>query len=270
MIHASPVSFRYPTRGPDSGDIVATVVDPFAAQSSLDAAFRAAGLDIAVSLVPASPSAVGTVVEISEPSSGPQIETLTGGTCVTGGGGPGNCPVGLKIPRGFAGSGSIVLGRPARAGEAYESTNSAFAPGESLHCSGLIGTSVAAALPKLAARGIAVQWRVQVPAAAPQPASTPVTTSTVTDTTTTGATATGTDTTSTDTSTTSSASGAGGDGAPPPRSYRIVDGDPIKLGVVMLQAQADALSPTQLAQEARRVRRRLLTVAGTGDLERGM
>src|SRR5579863_4187636 len=183
-IHASVVSFRYPTRGPDKGWITATVTDPFAAQSSLDEAFRAAGLDIAVSLVPASPSAVGTVVEISEPSSGPQIETLTGGTCVTGGGGPGNCPVGLKIPRGFAGSGSIVLGRPAKAGEAYESTNSAFAPGESLHCSGLIGTTVATALPKLAARGITVQWRVQVPAAAPQPASsTPVTTSTVTDTT---------------------------------------------------------------------------------------
>jgi len=242
VIHASPVSFRYPTRGPDSGDIVATVVDPFAAQSSLDAAFRAAGLDIAVSLVPASPSAVGTVVEISEPSSGPQIETLTGGTCVTGGGGPGKCPVGLKIPRGFAGSGSIVLGRPAKAGEAYESTNSAFAPGESLHCSGLLGTSVAAALPKLAARGITVQWQPQVSPAAPQPAGSPVATSTRTDTTTTSA-------TTTSVSTTSSASGVPGNGAPPPGDYRVVDGTPIKLGTVMLQTQADALSPTQLAQE---------------------
>ena len=242
VIHASPVSFRYPTRGPDSGDIVATVVDPFAAQSSLDAAFRAAGLDITVGLVPASPSAVGTVVEISEPSSGPQIQTLTGGTCVTGGGGPGNCPVGLKIPRGFAGSGSIVLGRPAKAGEAYESTNSAFAPGESLHCSGLIGTSVAAALPKLAARGITVQWQPEVSPAAPQPAGSPVATSTVTDTTTTSATA-------TSASTTSSASGVQANGGPPPGDYRVVDGDPIKLGVVMLQTQADALSPTQLAQE---------------------
>ena len=256
VIHASPVSFRYPTNGPDSGDIVATVVDPFAAQSSLDAAFRAAGLDIAISLVPASPSAVGTVVEISEPSSGPQIETLTGGTCVTGGGGPGNCPVGLKIPRGFAGSGSIVLGRPAKAGEDYESTNSAFAPGESLHCSGLIGTTVAAALPKLAALGISVQWQPQASTAPPQPASTPVATSTVTDTTTTSATDTSTSTTSSGTtsagtksSTTSSASGVQSEGTPPAGSSHIVDGDPIKLGVVMLQTQADALSPTKLAQE---------------------
>ena len=113
----SVVSFRYPKRGPDSGYIVATVTDPFAAQSSLDAAFKAAGLDISVSLVAASPSAVGTVVEISEPSSGPQIEPLTGGSCVTGGGGPGNCPVGLKIPRDFTGparSRSDVPRGPAR------------------------------------------------------------------------------------------------------------------------------------------------------------
>ena len=252
VIHASPVSFRYPTHGPDRGDIVATVVDPFAAQSSLDAAFRAAGLDITVSLVPASPSAVGTVVEISEPSSGPEIETLTGGTCVTGGGGPGNCPVGLKVPRGFAGSGSIVLGRPAKPGENYESTNSAFAPGESLHCSGLIDTTVATALPKLAALGVSVQWQPQASTAAPQPASTPVATSTVTDTTSTSATVTSTSTTSSDTttSTTSSASGAQGAGTPPPGSSRIVDGTPIRLGVVMLQTQAGALSPTQSAQEA--------------------
>ncbi len=248
MIHASPVSFRYPTRGPDSGDIVATVVDPLAAQSSLDAAFRAAGLDISVSLVPASPSAVGTVVEISEPSSGPQIETLTGGTCVTGGGGPGNCPVGLKVPRGFTGSGSIVLGRPAKAGEAYESTNSAFAPGESLHCSGLIGATVAAALPKLAARGISVQWQPQAGTATPQPASTPVATSTVTDTTTASATTTSTSTITS--ASTSSASGVQSEGTTPPASSHIVDGNPIKLGVVMLLTQAGALSPTQLAQEA--------------------
>ena len=246
LIHASPVSFRYPAHGPDSGYIIATVTDPFAAQSSLDAAFRAAGLDITVTLVPASPSAVGTVVEISEPSSGPQIDTLTGGSCVTGGGGPGNCPIGLKIPRDFSGSGSITLGRPAKSGEAYESTNGAFAPGEALHCSGLIGATVAAALPQLAARRITVQWQRQEPATAP-PATQPLTTTTTT-------------TTAIATST-SSASGAaiqrapavkGGTfedvTSPPPAGYHIVDGDPIRPGVVMLQTQAAPLSSAQLAQ----------------------
>jgi hypothetical protein len=251
VIHASPVSFRYPTRGPDSGDIVATVTNPFAAQSSLDAAFRAAGLDITVSLVPASPSAVGTVVEISEPSSGPEIGTLTGGSCVTGGGGPGNCPVGLRIPRQFAGSGSIVLGRPAKPGEAYESTNSAFAPGELLHCSGLIGTTVATALPELATRGVSVQWQSPVSTATPRSTTTPVATTTATNTTTTSTDTATTSTTASGTSSTSSASGVHGEGNPPPGAYRIVDGIPIRSGVVMLETQAGALSTTQLAQETR-------------------
>jgi hypothetical protein len=242
VIHASPVSFRYPTRGPDDGYIIATVLDPLAAQSSLDAAFRAAGLDIAVSIVPASPSAVGTVVEISEPSSGPQIETLTGGSCVTGGGGPGNCPIGLKIPRAFRGSGSITLGRPANPGEPYDSTNSAFAPGESLHCSGLIGKTLAAAAPVLAARGITAQRRSQGATALPQPAPTPVAT------TTTAASPTATSTSTTSTSTSSSGSGTQGAGTAPPGAY-VVDGSPIKLGVVMLQTQAEPLSPSQLAQD---------------------
>jgi len=245
VIHASPVSFRYPMRGPDSGDIIATVTDPFAAQSSLDAAFRAAGLDITISLVPASPSAVGTVVEISEPSSGPQIETLTGGPCVTGGGGPGNCPIGLKIPRDFTGSGSIALGRPVKPGEAYVSTNSAFAPGESLHCSGLIGATIAAAMPKLAARGITVQWQLPVPAsaaagAAPAPVTSP------TDTT---AASTNTSTTATTTSTSSSAGAS--DAGPPSSSYHIANAIPIRPRVVMLVTQADPLSAAESAQDAR-------------------
>jgi hypothetical protein len=157
-IHAAPVSFRYPTRGPDSGDIVATVTDPFAAQSALNAAFQAAGLDIVVTLVPASPSAVGTVVEISEPANAPQIATLTGGSCVTGGGGVGGCPIGVTIPRDFTGQGSITLGRPAKPGERYVSTNDAFAPGELLHCSGLLNAPVSQAQPTLAADGITAYW----------------------------------------------------------------------------------------------------------------
>jgi hypothetical protein len=244
----SVVSFRYPKHGPDSGYIVATVTDPFAAQSSLDAAFKAAGLDISVSLVAASPSAVGTVVEISEPSSGPQIESLTGGSCVTGGGGPGNCPIGLKIPRDFTGQGSVTIGRPARPGEAYETTNSAFAPGESLHCSGLIGATVATALPKLRALGITAQWRTPVsqPARAGQPVTTPVPASTTSMTSTTSS-----DTTETTTSSSSSSSdAAAGSATPPPAGYHIVDGDPVSAGVVILLAQPGALTPAALAQSA--------------------
>lgn len=158
VIHARVVSFRYPTRGPDSGDIIATVTDPFAAQSALDAAFQAAGLNIVVTLVPVSPSLVGTVTAMSGPASGPQIEPLGQGPCVTGSGGA--CAIGVKIPRDFIGQGSITLGRPAQPGEAYEATTSAFAPGESLHCSGLENQQVAEALPTIQADKITAYWDV--------------------------------------------------------------------------------------------------------------
>ena len=250
-LHASVVSFRYPTRGPDENYITATVTAPFAAQSSLDAAFRAAGLDITVSLVPASPSAVGTVVEISEPSSGPQIEALSGGTCVTGGGGPGNCPVGLKIPRDFTGSGAVTLGRPARSGEDYESSNSAFAPGESLHCSALIGATVATASSALASRGITPRWQSLSGAGAPPPATSPTATATVTSaTSTTASNTSSTSTSETSTSSQSSSSAEAGDATPPPGDYHILDGIPIRAGVVMIVAQKAPVSAAVLARDA--------------------
>jgi len=72
----------------------------------------------------------------------------------------GGCPIGVKIPATFTGGGSITLGRPAQAGETYDSTASAFAPGESLHCTGLLGEEVSAALPALARDGVTVtSWR---------------------------------------------------------------------------------------------------------------
>jgi hypothetical protein len=160
IIHTAPVSFRYPTRGPGSGYIVATVTDPFAAQSSLDAAFEAAGLDIIVTLEPVPPSLVGTILYTDVP-----IQTLTGGACATDGGGIGACPVGLRIPRNFTGQGAITLGRPARPGESYEASASAFAPGESLHCTDILGDQVGHALSQLAADGITPQWHLTAPGA---------------------------------------------------------------------------------------------------------
>lgn len=148
------VSFRTAA----DGEIVATVRNPFAAEKQLDAAFAAHGLHIIVGLVPVSPSLVGTVVYSSDNSGNDAIQTTGHGACVTGGGG---CSIGLKIPTDFKGRGYITLGRPAEAGESYDSTTSAFAPGETLHCSGLFGARVSAAMPVLHARRLTVaQWRV--------------------------------------------------------------------------------------------------------------
>ncbi len=139
-----------------SGEIVATVTEPFAAQSRLDAEFTKQGLHITVQLIPVSPASVGKLLYVTGSSSETtEIEPLEGGHCLMGGGG---CAIGVKIPRDFVGSGSIALGRPAKPGEAYESSASAFAPGEPLHCSGLLGAKVASALPTLEHDKLTVQW----------------------------------------------------------------------------------------------------------------
>lgn len=139
------------------GEIVATVTNPFAAKKQLDAAFAAHGLHVSVNLLPVSPSIVGTVIYTSD-GGDDGIQPLQGGRCLTGGGG---CPIGLRIPTSFSGQGDVTLGRPAKKGESYESTASAFAPGETLHCSGLHGAQVGAAASVLRARHLTVgQWRV--------------------------------------------------------------------------------------------------------------
>lgn len=146
------------------GDIIATVTDPFAAQKKLDAAFAAHGFAITVALVPVSPSLVGTLISTSQDGPDSVINPLQGGACVSDGGG--GCPIGVEIPATFTGSGSITLGRPAQPGETYDSTSSAFAPGEALHCSGLLGEQVTMALPVLARDHLTVtSWREDVDSA---------------------------------------------------------------------------------------------------------
>jgi len=136
------------------GFIVARVTDPTASAAQLRAAFAEHGLDITLQLLPVSPSLVGTVIVISSEGSG--IEALQGGKCITGGGG---CPVGLRIRSTYRGHAEITLGRRARPGEMYDSTASAFAPGEPLHCSGLVGARVTRAAAALKARGLSATWR---------------------------------------------------------------------------------------------------------------
>jgi hypothetical protein len=133
------------------------VRNPLADQASYNAEFKAHGLDITLSLVPVSPSLVGTVVEVS--TSGPggdSITTITAkGRCWTGGGGS-ECPVGLRVPAGYRGQASFVFGRAARPGEQYESTTSASAPGEVMHGLDYIGKRVSAVLAMLARRHVTV------------------------------------------------------------------------------------------------------------------
>jgi hypothetical protein len=124
--------------------LVVKVKDPLADPARYKREFAAHGMKINLRLVPASPSVVGAVVESELP---PSVKAVPAkGECFSGGGA---CPVGVKIPLTFHGSGSVTFGRGARPGETYTSTNSAFAPGEALHCVDIRGRTVDEALAML-------------------------------------------------------------------------------------------------------------------------
>lgn len=138
--------------------VIARIVNPFASVAELKRELAANHLHVALKLVPASPGSVGKVVMIDvngTPSSG--IQPLLEGKCANG-----PCTVGVKVARDYKGTGYVVIARPARPGERYESTpiGGAFAPGESLHCSGLSGASLTRALKVLHEKGLTVvRWR---------------------------------------------------------------------------------------------------------------
>jgi hypothetical protein len=146
------------------GFIKVIVRNPLADPKRYRAEFAKYHLDISLSLVPASPSIVGTLVaeSLSSGSAANQLKPITAtGRCSTGGGGN-VCPVGVRVPVDFHGSATLVFGRAARPGEQYESSAQADSPGEVMHGLHYEGKTVAAVLAMLAKRGVSVpQWRVQ-------------------------------------------------------------------------------------------------------------
>ncbi|MEU8119761.1 hypothetical protein AB0C21_13750 [Spirillospora sp. NPDC049024] len=111
------------------------VRDPLADPKRYKEEFAARGLNVTLSMVPASPSIVGTVVmeEASDNTDERDFKTIISkGECETGGGGD-MCPVGVRIRIGYKGAASVVFGREARPGEKYNSTGPVTAPGEVMH-----------------------------------------------------------------------------------------------------------------------------------------
>ena len=144
-----------------NGWIIAKVTDPLAAQKTLDADFAEHHLDITLKLIPVGPSLVGTLLgqgydqqAPNEPKGGAiqGLDSHCGAAGVP-------CQVGVKIWEGFTGRGEIDLGRAAQPGERYVYANSFFAPGETLHCSGLVGAPVSDISSVLQAHGwTVVRW----------------------------------------------------------------------------------------------------------------
>lgn len=132
------------------------VRNPYADRKKYDAEFKAHGLNIKLYLVPASPSLADTVVYLGNSSGSTGITMITAkNRCHTGGGGN-ICPIGFRVRANFRGSAELGFGRPARPGEKYEATASAFAPGEALHGLHIVGRRIAAVLPLLRARHVTV------------------------------------------------------------------------------------------------------------------
>jgi hypothetical protein len=145
----------------ESGYIVAQIANPYATMAELQREFAAHKLNITLHLVPVSPGSVGHVVGVGESQYHPQpggIEPLQEGPCAQP-----ECTIGLRIPDAYSGHADIFLGRPARPGESYGATPAlgALAPGEPLHCSSLLGATVAVAMPVLEEKNLSVaRWRI--------------------------------------------------------------------------------------------------------------
>ena len=135
--------------------ITVKVVNPLADASRYRDEFAAHHLKVTLTLVPASPSIVGTLVSFSESSGGDITPITAPGKCYTGGGGSA-CPVGVRIPAGFRGQAELVFGRAAKPGEQYASTASATAPGEVMHGMTVDGLTVTRVLAMLRQRDVTV------------------------------------------------------------------------------------------------------------------
>jgi hypothetical protein len=137
------------------GYIIVKVRDPLADAARYNAEFTRHHLHIRLTMVPASPSIVGTVVYMGLSQGASPITPITAqGRCFTGGGGA--CPVGVRVPIDFHGSAVLTFARAARPGEKYESTASAFAPGEVMHGMSIKGETVAQVVAALRARHVTV------------------------------------------------------------------------------------------------------------------
>jgi hypothetical protein len=125
-----------------------TVRDAVAAPQVYRAEFRAHGLQIKLSLVPASPSAVGILDGYRTSGNDNRIKPLMAKNCRPGA----YCPIGLRIPLDYHGSAALMVGRPAKPGEKYVITGRATAPGEVMHGLRVKGQTVAAVLAMLQRR----------------------------------------------------------------------------------------------------------------------
>ncbi|MFC4015068.1 hypothetical protein ACFOY2_48190 [Nonomuraea purpurea] len=146
----------------EGGEWVARIKDPYADHRQYTEAFAAVGLDVALRLVPSSPSGVGKLGRIGASASNggsagsPESGSLSGGLavddCV-------DCWMTLRVSADFTGHAEVRIGRAAKPGESYENATSAAARGEALEGVPVRdGRTVAELLPEIRKRNLAVTY----------------------------------------------------------------------------------------------------------------
>jgi hypothetical protein len=144
------------TRKGDHLDV--RILDPYADPQRYKAEFAKHGLRVTLSLVPVSPSMVGTVV-MQDTSEGTRPGDITDirvkGACQVPSGGD-DCTVGVRVRIGYKGTAGVVFGRAARPGEHYTSTGNVDARGEVMHGMAFRGRRVTQVLAALAKRHVTV------------------------------------------------------------------------------------------------------------------
>jgi hypothetical protein len=148
------------------GDYIDVKVrDPLADPQRYREEFAQHGLKVKLSLVPGSPSIVGTVVmmDTSDGTKPRDVTTIIAkGECETGGGGD-ICPVGVRIRTDYKGTAELVFARAARPGEQYSSSAQVTAPGEAMHGMAFRGHRVGEVLTALKKRHVSVpEYRYEV------------------------------------------------------------------------------------------------------------
>ncbi|MDT0304742.1 hypothetical protein [Streptomonospora wellingtoniae] len=170
----------------DDGLVVAEVKNPTADPERYAEQFADHGLNVDLTMVPASPTLVGKLTYLDQNMTGKgtddrDVEVIESPEKCTPNG---ICPVGVRIPEDYANPVQLAFGRAPEKGETYQTTNTATAPGEALEGVDVVGMTVDEAKGVLAEHGQEVaEYRVDgeaaeaeageaAPTAAPSPAPT--------------------------------------------------------------------------------------------------
>ncbi|MGI5157362.1 hypothetical protein [Microbispora sp. CA-102843] len=134
---------------------VVMVRDLFAAPASYQRELRQRGLDVDVRLVPMTAASVGRAFYLDGTRDLSAITPIEApGECVRFAG----CSIGFRIPVGFRGHATVLIGRAARAGERYGVLEAIDMEGQPFHCVDYVNKTVAQVLPLLRERGVRAKF----------------------------------------------------------------------------------------------------------------